>query len=218
MRVNIMRSIVAVLIMSVLTGGAALAQVGEAPELDECTHEPRTIEEMQALHGTPHPEGAGEAVSLLQATPVDFQLHEGEPADEETTAEIITAIRILTACHNAGHYLAGMAGLTDEFIEVQVGNALFDEDFVAAMVASPVALADEHHTVILDVREVTVLEDGRVAALFDYHSPTPQEEGIDGIETDVFIFENVDGVWLLDEVIENVEGTHGPEDLATPAS
>ena len=54
--------------------------------------------------------------------------------------------------------------------------------------------------------------------LFDYYSLLPQVEGINGVETDFFIFENVDGQWLLDESIENLEGTFGPESVATPES
>jgi len=56
-----------------------------------------------------------------------------------------------------------------------------------------------------------------VTALFDYHSPSPQPEGIDGVETDLFIFKNVDGQWLLDESIENLEGTYGPDWLTASA-
>lgn len=206
------------LVLSSVIGATAIAQDDPSPNPDECTLEPRTIEEMQALHGTPAPEGEGERVSIVQATPVDFAPPEGEPADEQTVAEITAAIRNITACHNAGDYLAGMGGLTDDFIIHQVGQSLFDEDFVAAMTSEPVPLAEEDQTVILDVRSVTVLDDGSVAALFDYTSPTPHEEGINGVETDLFVFVNVDGSWLLNAVVENVEGTHGPEGIATPAA
>lgn len=198
--------------------GSVIAQDDPSPNPDECTLVPRTIEEMQELHGEPAPEGSGEATSIVQATPVDYSHPEGEPADEETTAAAIAAVRNLTACHNAGDYLAGMGGLTDEFIVVQVGLSLFDEDFVAAMQASPVALEEELQTVILEVREVVVLEDGRVAVVYDYHGPSAPGEGINGVETDLFIFEIVDGEWLLDEVVENIEGTHGPDGVATPAT
>lgn len=54
-----------------------------------------------------------------------------------------------------------------------------------------------------------VLEDGRVAALLHITSPTLQEEGVNCLETDVYLFKNVDGKWLLDEAIANVEGTQG---------
>ena len=207
------------LLLALSMGMTAVAQEAsptpDTPDADECVFEPRTVEEMQALHGTPAPEGAGEATSAVEATPVDY-VHDGEPADEETVAEITIAIRGLTACYNAGHYLAAFGGVTDEFILSQVGLSLFDEDFVTSMNAEPVPLDEGAQTEHLDVREVRVLDDGRVAALFDYVGVHPQVEGIDGVETDVFIFENVDGEWLLDESIENVEGTHGPEGIATP--
>jgi len=94
---------------------------------------------------------------------------------------------------------------------------LFDEEIVAATEAEPVALAEEDKTQMLGVREVTVYEDGRVGALVDYFGPTsPPAEG--PLETDLWIFENVDGVWLLDEVVENLESTHGPDMTATPAA
>jgi hypothetical protein len=220
MRRTVLAMLVLVLSIGVASGTVAQDATPEdlSPNPDECTFEPRTIEEMQALYGTPAPEGAGEATSVVQATPVAFVLPEGEAADDATVAEITTAIRTLTACNAAGDYLAGLGGVTDDFLVSQVGLSLFDEDFVAAMEAEPVALAEEDQTVVLGVREVTVLPDGRVSALFDYFSLLPQVEGIDGQETDLFIFENVDGQWLLDESIENLEGTHGPDAMATPAA
>ncbi|HYH11567.1 MAG TPA: hypothetical protein VD789_04350 [Thermomicrobiales bacterium] len=210
--------LVTMLTMASATTAQEATPAGVSPDADQCTFEPRTIEDMQALFGTPAPEGAGEATSIVQATPADFTLPEGEPADEATVEEITAVIHGVAACYNAGDYLAGFGGVTDEFLVSQVGRSLFDEDFVAAMSAEPVPLDEEMQTVVLGVREVTVLEDGRVAALFDYHGPSPQVEGINGVETDLFIFRNVDGQWLLDESIENLEGTYGPEGIATPAA
>lgn len=224
MRNRTRRSALVTIVLSVfmLMGSPVWAQEATptdlSPNPDECTFEPRTLEEMQELYGTPAPEGSGEATSIVQATPEAFMLPEGEPADEATVADITAAIRGLTACNAAGDYLAGLGGTTDDFIVSQIGRALFDEDFVATMEGEPVALNEEDQTDVLGVREATVLEDGRVAVLFDYYSVLPQVEGIDGMETDLFIFKSVDGQWLLDESIENVEGTHGPESIATPAS
>jgi hypothetical protein len=190
-----------------------------SPDPEQCTLTPRTLEEVQAIHGDPHPAGAGEATAAaLDASPVMVELPEGEPADEATVEGVLATVVQLFACHNAGHYLAGFAAVSDNFLESQVGVALFDEDFVAAMSGEPVALEEEHQTHLLDIRNVVVLEDGRVAALVDYFAPTPQVEGIDGFETDLFIFINVDGTWLLDESIENLERQHGPEGMATPVS
>ncbi len=191
---------------------------GESPDADECTYEPRTVEEMQALHGTPAPSGAGEATSIVQASPVDFVLPEGEPADAETVAAITTEVRAGIACFNAGDYLASFGGVTDEFIEQHVGVALFDEDFVAAMNAEPVPLPEDQQTVLIGIDAIIVLEDGRVAAVVHYQGPSSPGEGIDGVETDLWTYENVDGQWLQDESIENIEATHGPDIIATPAA
>lgn len=218
MAVPRIRAVLLSLAFAAIVATPAIAQEDPSPNGDQCSLEPRTVEEMQAVYGTPAPEGAGEAVSMIQATPVDFELPQGTPADKETAAEIVAAIINLTACHNGGNYLAGLGGVTDEFLVVQVGLSLYDEDFVETMMASPVALDEERQTVILDIREITMLEDGRVSVLFDYLGPSVPGEGINGIETDLFIFENIDGLWLLDEVVENLEGTHGPDDLATPAA
>jgi hypothetical protein len=216
-------AIVAGLIASLTFTGSARAQegtpeaMGLAPAPEECTLTPRTLDEIQAIAGTPAPEGAGETVSAERdASPEAFTLPTGESADDETVAAITEAVRQLMACHNAGHYLAGFGGVSESFLRSQVGLSLFDEDFIAAISSEPVAHPEESHTQLHGVRTVIVLDDGRIGALVDYVSPLPQPEGIDGFETDFWIFTDVDGQWLLDESVENVERQHGPEGIATP--
>lgn len=182
-----------------------------SPNGDECVHEPRSIDELQELYGDPHPAGAGEATSVaLSATPAIHELPIGEPADEETIEAITTAVRHQFACFNGGDHLRGLSGVTDEFIVIQVGLALFDEDFIELLEGEPVHLSEDDQTELHGIRDVTVYEDGRVGALVDYRAGMGPEEGIDGFETDLWIFRNVDGVWLLDESHENLEGTHAP--------
>ena len=189
----------------------ATPTVDLSPNADECVIEPRTIEELQAVYGEPHPDGAGEATSLaMSATPGIDVLPVGEPADDETIAEITSAIRRQFACFNGGDHLSSLSGVTDEFLVVQVGLALFDEGFVALLENEPVVLVEEDQTELLGIREVTVYEDGRVGALVDYRAGFGDVEGIDGFETDLWIFVEVDGIWLLDESFENLEGTHAP--------
>jgi hypothetical protein len=195
-------------------GGAAQEStpaVDMSPNGDECVLEPRTLEELQAIYGEAHLEGAGEATSVaMSATPAITELPVGEPADAETIEAITMAVRHQFACFNGGDHLRGLAGVTDEFIVSQVGLALFDEDFVAMLEAEPVHLSEEEQTTLHGIRDVTVYEDGRVGALVDYEAGLGQEEGIDGFETDLWIFKNVDGVWLLDESHQNLEHTHAP--------
>ena len=183
-----------------------------SPNPDECTREARTVEELQAIYGDPAEEGAGEATSLaMNATPALTELPVGTPADQATVDAVTLQIRQQFACFNAGDYLRGFAGVTDDFLVSQVGLALFDEDFVATMEATPVPLPEEQQTQFLGVRDVVVYEDGRVGALVDYMAGMGPEEGIEGHETDLWIFENVDGAWLLDEVFQNLEGLFGPD-------
>jgi hypothetical protein len=210
-------AIAAVLMICFSGTGAISAQESSpvpdlSPNPDECTREPRTVEELQAIYGEPVEEGAGEATSLaMHATPAIESLPVGTPADEATVEAVTLEIREQFACFNAGDHLRGFAGVTDEFLISQVGLALFDEDFVAMLESEPVALPEEEQTQFLDARDIVVYEDGRVGALVDYRSGTGPEEGIDGFETDLWIFENVDGAWLLDEVHQNLEGLFGPE-------
>lgn len=182
-----------------------------SPNGDECALEPRTIDELQAVYGDPHPAGSGEATSVaMHATPAIDALPVGEPADEETVAAITAAVRHQFACFNGGDHLRGLSGVTDEFLQNQVGQALFDEDFVALLENEPVALPEDEQTHLLGIRDVTAYEDGRVGALVDFRAGFGPEEGINGFETDLWIFENVDGTWLLDESFENLEATHAP--------
>jgi len=207
-----------------VTLGSALAQdatptVDRSPNPDECVVAgTRTVVELQAIYGTPAAEGAGEATSLAeQATPETMTLPTGEPADAATVDAITARVRLGFACYNAGDNLAGFSLVTDEFLVTQVGTALFDEDFVASLEASPVPLTEEQQTEMIGVRDVTVYADGRVGALVDYIGHYPSEaEGINGLETDLWIFKNVDGVWKLDEVYQNLEALYGPE--ATPGA
>jgi hypothetical protein len=183
-----------------------------SPNPEECTREARTVEELQAIYGEPVEEGAGEATSLaMNATPAVTELPAGTPADEATVEAVTAQIRQQFACFNAGDHLRGFAGVTDEFLVSQVGLALFDEDFVAMLEAEPVPLSELEQTQFLGARDIVVYEDGRVGALVDYMAGMGPVEGIEGFETDLWIFENVDGTWLLDEVHQNLEGLFGPE-------
>jgi hypothetical protein len=182
----------------------------------ECTFEPRELDDMMALFGEVAPAGAGEAASLERQDAALLELEppllpEGMPADEETAAAAKHTVKHLVACFNEGHLLAGWGGVTDEFLTSQLDSSIFDEDFVAQIEAGPAPLPEDQRTRIIDFEDVILHEDGRVGVLFHYHGPASPGEGIDGVETDHFIVRNVDGTWLLDEVIEDLEAHFGPD-------
>jgi hypothetical protein len=223
-RFKMLASASAIASLSIMaTLGGSLAQDATpaadiSPNPEDCVvANVRTVEELQAIYGTPAPAGAGEATSMAEmATPDITKLPTGTPADAETVAAIEEWAHINFACGNAGYYLAGLSMVTEDMIRNAVGEAVYDEDLIAALEASPVPLPEDQQTDLIGVRNVIVLEDGRVGALIDYEAHSGQTEGINGKETDFFIFKQVDGVWLLDEVYQNMEGLYGPE--ATPAA
>jgi hypothetical protein len=216
-RVVTLSALSGVMIMGGLSAVSAQDATPMSLEAVECTIAPTTVEALQALYGTPAAAGESEANSLARsATPEALQLPEGTPADEATTAAITATVQMIFACNNSGMLLSSMATLSEHFISTEIGNAVFDEDLVAVLQASPVAVPAENQTLLLDVRDVTVYADGRVGALIDYMAQDGATEGIEGQETDLFIFVNVDGVWLLDDSFENLEGLYGP--AATPAA
>ena len=156
-------------------GGEALAQdatpgaIDLSPNPDQCTQAPRTLEEIQGIAGTPAPAGAGEATAAaLDANPTVVELPTGEPAPKEAIDGIVATIVQNVACYNAGYYLAGFGGVTDAFLQSQVGVALFDQDFIDTITASPVALAEVQQTQLLDTRDFTLYADGRVGVLVYY--------------------------------------------------
>ncbi len=206
-----------------VSGGVAAAQdatpggIDLSPNPDQCTQAPRTLEEIQAIAGTPAPAGAGEATAAaLDADPHHVDLPTGEPAPKEAIDGVVETIVQNIACYNAGNYLAAFGSVTDAFLQSQVGVALFDQDFIETITATPVALPEDLQTQLLDTRDFTLYADGRVGVLVYYKSPTPQPEGIDGLEIDLWIFREVDGRWLLDEVIGDLE--EQLRDMATPAA
>lgn len=209
------------LVASGTLGRAAIAQgtPDTSPNGDECTWAPTTVEALQALYGTPAPEGEGEAVSATQqASPVSVTLPSGTAADDATAAAFDETIRLFFACNNGGNYLAALSHVSENMIKVAIGNSVYDQDLIAALEASPVAVAEEMQTEILGIRNHIVLDDGRVGALVDYINHADTSEGINGQETDFMILVKVGDEWHLDEVIENLEHQYGPGMEATPAS
>jgi hypothetical protein len=193
------------------------AMMDLSPNPEECVVPVRReLAELQAIIGEAPPDGAHEEVKAGRTPVPSVERAAGETLEEEYHDLVIASVRRQMACYNAGDYLAGFSGVTDEFLQSQVGEALFDEGFVAVLEAAPVPLPEEQQTVLLGVREIMIHDDGTVSALVDYRSPTPQLEGIDGVETDLWTLIPVEGFdYLLHAVVEDVEHLVGP--AASPA-
>ena len=148
------------------------------------------------------------------ASPAVFTLPEGEPADVETTAEVVATLRELIACVNSGNFLYIFAFLTDDLFREFTMEPISEQE-VEFLRATPPALDPDQYGTLVDVREVTVLPDGRVGALMDSIFPG-EEPGV--VQVDYVILEEVDGRWLLDELIEDLEDQYPPAEMSTPAA
>ena len=188
--------VVALFSLRKVGGPGAHAQAGTpAIDLDvttaECTVAPRPEDELRALFR----EAVATPVldtSELAASPTPAVAPTGDPADEQTIAEVSATWRQFIACIAAGDQARMFALFSDDMVRCQfvidvafgvTEDALFD--FLAA---TPVPLPPDQSIPIPPFEDVRVLSDGRVAVV------GPGEQG----RGDVRIFVKEGDRWLLD--------------------
>jgi hypothetical protein len=168
--------------------------------------EPRTIDDLYDLLGTPVPVSAEEepSQSIPASGPTEVSLPAGEPADSATVTAITTTIVEAYACFNAGDYLAAFALYSDDALLRFTEQGPFTEDIAAFFLATPEAFPEDFRSSVVAVRDVRVLPDGRVGALVDTNDPTSPPEGTD---VDFVVFVEQEGRYLIDEEITDLEGS-----------
>jgi hypothetical protein len=194
--------------------GGTLAQsstdsVDFSPNPDQCNQAPRTIEEVEALQDAGIP---ASAVGTVAAE--DFALPAGDEAPPDVRGGIVETIVQIIACANGGDQLASLGGVTDAMFAMLAGAGVFSIESVTSLPASPVALPEDSQTELLDTREFTVYDDGRVGVLVYYRVPTEQASDPDAVQIALWTFAQEDGRWLLDEMVTGLESQLG--DMATP--
>lgn len=210
------------LVAFLFSGMVAAAQEGtpaplpRVPDPSECQVEPRSIESLQGIAGTPvlGTPGAGtpageealEEEAVLPASPAAELLTEGEPADEATVAGIEATVTEVLACFNAGDFLRAFALYSDELISRDFGT--IPEEDIAFLEASPVAVAEEQQLTLVSIENVRVLEDGRAVAIVTVDEP---DGAVEGPESVLLVFTQQDDRWVIDEFIEL-------PDVGTPAA
>jgi hypothetical protein len=186
-----------------------------APAPAECTAQPLTVDELLARMGgeplpaTPGSLGAGG--TPLPAPP--FALPEGEPADPDVVAAVTETLVQFFPCRTAGNWLAVFAFYTDDFLQQLREEATItrqDLDYFRRQ-ATPEPIPADQYDVLLGLREVRVLPDGRVGALVDQEIKVEE-----GLEVDYVFFEYQGGRWLIDEAVLALEEQYPPR-AATPA-
>lgn len=185
-----------------------VANLGEAVDPAECRIAPRTAEELFALWSDVDEEDTG-----LTAAPVPL----GQPADAEIVAAITATVREWYACANArdfGRVVAFMSDrLVDSLFSAEDGLTL---EFVRSHVGPPTEPKPrEEWQRLVAVTDVSVMEDGRVAAFLIEDSPARPP---DGPTTELLIFVEERGRWVVDEILEfsEDEASSTPESPASP--
>jgi hypothetical protein len=189
--------VVALFSLLVVAGPAARAQEGTpAAGLDvtaaECTIAPRSEDELRTLFR----EAAATPVldsSELAASPTPAIAPTGDPADEQTVAEVSATWRQFIACITAGDQARLFALFSDDLVRrqfvVDIAFGVTEEALFEFLAATPVPLPPDQSIPIPPFADVRVLSDGRVAVV------GPGEQG----GGDVRIFVKEGDRWLLDE-------------------
>jgi hypothetical protein len=192
-------TIVVALCSLLLVGGPGVrAQAGtltadqDVASAAECTAAPRSEDELRALFrkaaATPIP------TSLeLAASPTPAIAPLGDPADEQTVAEISATWREFIACISAGDQARLFALFSDDMVlrqfVVDIAFGVTEDALFDFLSATPVPLPLDQSATIVPFDDVRVLSDGRVAVV------GPGELG----RGDIRIFVKEGDRWLLDE-------------------
>ena len=181
------------------------------PDPADCQVEPRPIEELGAVVGMPTASPASPTKSttssgtssplpaspLASATP--FVAPRGEPADPETAEAVTATVYELFACTNAGAFMRVYALFTDDFTREFFAGTPLTEEVAAFLTAPPTPLPEDQRRIIVRFGEVQLLPDGRAGLVTVLDEPDdPRTE-----EPDYLFLEQVDGRWLVDEVVED---------------
>jgi hypothetical protein len=158
---------------------------------------------------------ASPAVPEAIGTPSPFALPTGSPADDATIAVVTARVVELAACINAENTLGFYGQFSPDSVRQQLeGQDITDADVDSLAAITPVASPPDRWVTVIDIREVQVLPDGRVGALVDTLFPLVSAD----IQTDHFTFANIDGLLLIDTIVEGLETVYPPTaTLATPA-
>ena len=186
-----------------------------APDPTECTIEPRPMAFFEQFIGTPTAEQEAAMAAMAEATPAaGFQMPEGEPADEDTVANVMETVWQLGACINAGDFGRYAAVFTEDYFQREFARfGPIPEEELAFLSATPEAMPEENAVALLAVVDIRALPDGRVARLFDVQDPFAQPPGPSRFYWE---FVQEDGRWLIDEQI--MLGPVEPEQVGTPTA
>jgi hypothetical protein len=166
---------------------------------EECLVEPRSSDEVFTLLGLAE-EAAGQAAPAPR-TPVPAP--PWTRADEETATATEATIREWLACINADDNLRIAALMSDaaltRFFASTLGSAEAIEGARANLAGTPVPRAEEDLAQLVSVSDVSVLDDGRIAALAVIREPALRPGGQEAL---LLILTPVGDRLLIDDVVQ----------------
>lgn len=137
--------------------------------------------------------------AVVEASPAPFDEPAGQPADAATVAGVVdTVVRAVACAANGGDGLRDANLLTEEWLREEL-IGLPRAEFESFYTENPMPAEPEQWLMVYAVRNVRVLDDGRVGA-----NPEVIVPGA-GHFRDFLIFEQTGGRWLIDEVREGVD-------------
>ena len=163
-----------------------------------CDVEPRSADELLALwYGDADASAATPVAAGEESTPAEVTIPLGEPADAETVAGVTETIDQVFACFAAGDVLRAYALFTDDLATQFSPPPGTPREEAEAFLTGGFGEEDEEGTEsdVVAVASVMVLDDGRVSAFV-----VDRYEAGDAMT--YVVFEEVDGRWLADEVVE----------------
>ena len=191
----------------VAMGGLTPATAQEATPLAgtgvACDVEPRSADELLALwygdadtsDATPVSGGEGRT-EAEPSTAAEVTIPLGEPADAETVAAVTQTIDLVFACFASGDVLRAYALFTDDLATLFGPEPGTPREEAEAFLAGDLGEDDEgEESQVIAVASVMMLGDGRVSTfVVDRYAA--------GDAVTYVVFEEVDGRWLADEVVE----------------
>lgn len=232
-----MRTLWGVLLALALLASASLTAAAQAtpmggvmrlpvtPNPAECTVAKPDIDQVLArVHETPIPGPALPATPVMTTQapvvatpPPGFTLPQGTPADATTVSGVTAAMRELLACLNTGNALAVLPLTTDHFVRhlLQIEPVTRPEELTAKQAGTPPPMPQDEWSSLLAVWQVQVLPDGRVGALVARRVGDPPPPVV---RVGYFVFVHAHGHYLLDAVVDYLEGQYPPPAISAKRS
>jgi hypothetical protein len=204
-------------VMTVMLGrqpGQIVAQAGTPVATAECRTAPRSLAAMQALF-TPATPGDAGGTAVPSAAAATVGASSGVPADAETVAAVTATAQEVIACSNAGLVFSAIALYSDNYLRARmVSPSWFTQDVYDSR-ATPHPVPTAAQVMLVELREIQLLTDGRVSVVTVTIDPTSDRPQPDRVTV---IYIKATDRWQIDEIIDPTDLGSTPVPAGTPGT